>query len=150
VTFPYYLTSLEEAKQSSDGYVVIEGDSGGICYLVCPANQVSCDENTLRSLAHDLEEAIYPRDPSGATLRYQRLTLGQELGGYALGEDHGIALRTLWLPAWLTEAGLSKKIQQVIAGENEKLDLSVSEQIEVEVLHKEYHAQKFEEETRSR
>jgi len=144
---PKYPLSLEEAKQATDGYVVLDGDYGGICYLVCPANIVMCDERTLRLLANALEDAIFLSDTQGANVRYERLVFHERLGGFAMGEESGIALNTLWLPRWLSEAGLKEKIQQILAGEVGKLDLSRSEQATVIVLHHDYQAQKFEEET---
>lgn len=127
---------------------MIEGEFGGICYLVCPAHLVMCDERTLRLLAHDLEEAIFPDSTEGASVRYERLAFDEELGGFAMGEDSGIALRTLWVPKWLSQARLTRRIQQILVGELRSLDLFPSEQAMVRVLHDEYHAQKFEEETK--
>ena len=145
---PKYPLSLEEAKQATDGYVLLEGDYGGICYLVCPANLVVCDERTLRLLANDLEDAIFPSDTQGANVRYERLVADERLSGFAMGEETGIALNTLWLPRWLSEAELRGRIQQILAGEVGRLDLSRSDQATVKVLHHDYQAQKFEEETR--
>jgi hypothetical protein len=106
-----------------------------------------CDERSLRSLVHDLEEATLPGG-EGEAVRYERLALDEELSGYALGEESGIALDTLWLPKWLSEAGLDRKIRQILAGESRSLDLSPSEKAMVKVLHNEYHAKKFEEDTK--
>jgi hypothetical protein len=140
-----YVLNLEEARQNPDNYVIIDGDNGAICYLVYPANSVKCDEGTLRLLAHDLEETIYPGDTSGAGVRYRRVTLDEKVDSFAVGEDVGLALRKLWLPKWLSETGLDKRIQQILDGERKRLDLSLSEQTTVHLLHKEYHARKFEE-----
>jgi hypothetical protein len=145
---PKYPLSLEEAKQAPDGYVILEGEYGGICYLLCPANLVVCDERTLRLLADDLEEAIFPSDSQGAGVRFERLALEEGLGGFAMGEESGIALSTLWIPKWLSEAQLSIRIQQILAGKLSSLDLSSSEKAMVKVLHHDYQAQKFEEETK--
>jgi len=145
---PKYPVSLEEAKQAPDGYVIIEGELGGICYLVCPPDLVACDERALRLLAHDLEDAVFSGDTEGASVRYERLALEEVLSGFALGEESGIALRTLWLPKWLSEAQLGRRIQQILAGEFRSLDLSQSEQAMVKVLHNEYHTRKFAELTK--
>ena len=145
---PKYPLSLQEAKQAHDGYVIMEGDYGGVCHLVCPASLVMCDERTLQLLAHDLEEAIFPGDTQGASVRYERLTLDEELTGFAMGEDSGIALRTLWLPKWLTEAGLDGRIRQIIARERRSLDLSRSQQATIKVLHNGYQEEKFAELTK--
>jgi len=145
---PKYPLSLEEAKQATDGYVIMEGDYGGVCHLVCPARLVMCDERTLRLLVVDLEDAIFPNDTKGAGIRYERLSLDEKISDYAMGEESGIALNTLWLPRWLSEAGLRGRIQRILAGELGSLDLSRSEQATVKVLHNDYKAQKFEEETR--
>ena len=55
----------------------MERDYGGVCHLVCPANLVMCDERTLRLLAHDLEDAIFPGDATGAGVRYERLSIDE-------------------------------------------------------------------------
>jgi hypothetical protein len=125
----------------------LDGEFGGICYVVCPASLVMCDERPLWSLVHDLEEATLPGS-EGEAVRYRLLALDEVLSGYALGEERGIALKTLWLPRWLYEAGLDRKIQQILAGESRSLDLSPSEKAMVKVLHNEYHAKKFEENTK--
>ena len=65
-----------------------------------------------------------------------------------MGEESGIALTTLWLPKWLSEAGLGGKIQLIVAGELARLNLSLSEQSLVKVLHDEYFTEKFEELTK--
>jgi hypothetical protein len=140
-----YVLDLEEARLNPDNYVIIDGDDGAICYLVCPADSVKCDEGTLRLLAHDLEEAVYPGDTSGAGVRYRHVTLNEEVDSFSVGEDVGLALRKLWLPTWLSETGLDKRIQQILDGERKRLDLSLSEQTTLQLLHKEYHARKFEE-----
>jgi hypothetical protein len=145
---PRRLASLEEARRAPDGYVVVDGEFGGICYLVCPASMVRCNEESLRLLANDLEGAIFPGDTSGAMVQYPRLAPDEELSDYAMGEEPGIALRTLWLPKWLSDAGLTGRIQQVLAGQLQRLGLSRHEQSEVKVLHAEYHTRKFEEDVR--
>jgi hypothetical protein len=142
--------SFEEARDNLDGYVVVDGEFGGICYLVCPINLVRCSEESLRALAHDLEDAIFSGDTSGVGVHYKRLALDEELSDYAVGEAPGIALRTLWLPKWLSDPGLGERIQHVLAGQLQRLELSPDERTEVKVLHAEYHAQKFEEDTRQR
>jgi hypothetical protein len=143
-----YFLSLDEARLNPDNYVIIEGDDGAICYLVYPAKSVKCDEGTLRMLAHDLEGAVYPGDTSGAKVRYKHVTPNEEVDSFAVGEDAGLALQKLWLPKWLSESGLDKRIQQILDGEHGRLDLSLSEQTTVQLLHKEYHARKFEEDVK--
>jgi hypothetical protein len=106
---------------------------------------VPCSEESLRLLARDSEDAIFPRDTSGASVHYERLALDEELRGYAIGEAPGIALKTPWLPKWLSDVGLSGRIQQILGGQLSRLDLSLAEKIEIKILHAEYHAQKFEE-----
>jgi hypothetical protein len=140
-----YVLNLEEARLNPDNYVIIDGDDGAICYLVYPASSVKCDEATLQLLAHDLEEAVYPGDTSGAGVRYRHVTLNEKVDSFAVGEDAGLALRKLWLPEWLSETGLDKRIQQILDGERTRLELSLSEQTTAQLLHKEYHARKFEE-----
>ena len=148
MSIPKYPLSLQEAKQAADGYIIMEGDYGGVCHLVCPASLVLCDEGTLRLLAHDLEDAIFPGDTTGASVRYARLSVGEKISDYAMGEESGIALTTLWLPKWLSEAGLDRRIEQILTGEVAGLDLSRSEKATVKVLHHDYQAEKFEELTK--
>ena len=136
--------NLDEARLNPDGYLIVDGEWGGICYLVYPARLVECDEKTLQLLAHDLEEAIFAGGSEGAKVWYERLTLNEELSGYAMGEDSGIALKTLWLPKWSIEARLSEAIHQILDRKRERLNLTLSQQAKVAVLHTEYHARKFE------
>ena len=143
MVFLRQLLSLEEARRATDGYVILDGEFGGICYIICPAKLVMCDEKTLRSLVHDLEDAIFPGFTQGAKAWYARLGLNEEPGGYALGEESGIALDIPWLPSWLSETGLDRRIKQVLAGELRSLGLSASEQAMVKVRQKEHHVRKF-------
>jgi hypothetical protein len=101
-----------------------------------------CDERTLLLLAHELEEAIFPSSTEGASVRYTRLALDEELSGFALGEESAIALNTLWVPKWLSEGGLDSRIRRILAGKLASLNLSLSEQVAVKTLHS---TQKFRE-----
>ncbi len=67
------LVSLDAAKSVPDGYVVLDGEFGGVCYLVYPARLTKCKEESLRLLAHDLEDAIFDGDTSGAGVHFERL-----------------------------------------------------------------------------
>jgi hypothetical protein len=56
---PYHsLRSFEEAKSSSDGVVILEGDDGGQIYVVCPASLVKCSEEALNNLLRDLNHTF--------------------------------------------------------------------------------------------
>ncbi len=140
-----YLRGLEDTRLYPDSYVIIDGDNGAICYAMCPASSVKCDETILGLLARDLEEAIFPGDSSGARVSYKRVTRDHRVDSFAVGEDTGIATEKLWLPKWLSEAGFGKKVQQILEGELERLNLTLSEQTTLQLVHKEYQSKKFEE-----
>jgi hypothetical protein len=128
---PKYPLSLEEAKQATDGYVVITGDYGGVCYLVCPARLVQCGERELLFLAHDID-GIFGGSTEGASVGYVRLSIGER--ATSLG---GVASSTLWLPRWISHAGLEGKINQVLAGKLNALNLSPSDYEDVRVSNRE-------------
>ena len=143
---PNNLLSLQDAKKYPDCYAIVDGEFGGICYLACPANLVECDERALKLLAHDLDVAVLSDDGAGAAVRYRQLALNEQLSGYAIGEEAGVALGRPWFPQWLLETGLDVKVRLILAGRAERLNLSSQEQDLVRVLHTEYQREKFEEE----
>jgi hypothetical protein len=78
---PYVaLSSLVEAKQFSDGVVVMEGDYGGQIYLVARAQAVHCDEAALRALLTELDGAAWD-DPDGARVYFERQPLDAPIFG---------------------------------------------------------------------
>lgn len=73
----------------------------------------------------------------------------KKMDSFSVGEDAGIALGNLWIPEWLSEALVGERIRQILEGAREKLDLSLSEGTTIQVLHKEYHARKLEEDQKN-
>ena len=92
-----------------------------------------CDERTLLLLVHDIEGAISHGNSEGASVGYVRLPFDKEFGKYAAREERPIALRTVWLPTWLREAGIDKRIRQILAGKLKSL--SISEQAKISALY---------------
>ncbi len=137
--------SLETARGLPDGYVVLDGDYGGICFLVCPASMVKCNEETLSQLAVALEDLVFPGNTSGATVHIDRFDRGEEVKDYSVGEENGVALNTLWLPSWLLDSGLGERIQRVLDGQLQKLDLSETEKTQIKELRRQSHNRRLEE-----
>jgi hypothetical protein len=118
--------SLDEARQTEDAVLVMEGDDGGRIYLTCPARRVRCDEATLRRLLEDVD-ALGWRDISMAGLFFELLAMGSGVAG---GMGGGVILDGLWvhpridgdnLPAWLTRRQLIDEIEAVLGGESDRI-----------------------------
>jgi hypothetical protein len=108
------LGSLAEARASSDGVVILEGDWGGQIYVVAPAARVAADEAALGRLLRDLDALAWPaNDADGARVRYERLPAGAAvpggMGGGVVAEGGGV-----WVHAEL--AARAAAIGEVLAG----------------------------------
>jgi hypothetical protein len=114
------LSSLDEAKQHEDAYVVFEGDDGGQIYAVFPAAVVDCDEPTLQRLLGDLDSIAWPRnDPNSARVFYERHPAGHGITG---GMGGGIANADGWIHREFEQLQLADQIRDVISGTRDHID----------------------------
>ena len=118
-----------------DEYLVMEGDSGGVAYLVCPRSIVRCPESVLRILLGDLTR-ILGDELESSDLYYASYTKGEKVDSGSAGHE-GRALNVLWINEWLHELGLYEKIRAVITGERAALDLTPEELHSIETWRQE-------------
>jgi hypothetical protein len=109
--------SLEDAKRTDSGAVVMEGDWGGSIYLTCPARLVHCDEAALQQLLRDLDDH-YWNEPEGAGLYYELAPAGSRIAG---GTGGGVVTSGVWLHPVLEAKELRPQVEQVIAGERARI-----------------------------
>lgn len=107
------LASLAEAREASDGVVILEGDYGGQIYLVASAARVACDEAALARLLADLDAIAWPgSEPEASSVRYERLAAGERVPG---GMGGGRVEEGVWIHAEL--APQAAMIRAVLARE---------------------------------
>ena len=105
--------SLSEAQLAADSAVVLEGDWGGTIYATCPARLIRCDEGTLGQLLHDLDAVIWPGQPDGAGVYYERLPVGSPVPG---GMGGGMVIDGVWVHDKVEGLGIAHEIRDVITG----------------------------------
>ncbi len=111
------LGSLREARDVPSAFAILQGDWGGQIYLVAPIARVACDEAALARLLASLDEIAWPgNDPSGATLRFERLAPGERIPG---GMGGAIAAADPWIHPEL--APHAEAILAVLAGRRASL-----------------------------
>jgi hypothetical protein len=112
---PYHpLQSFDEAKSSSDGLVILEGNDGSQIYVVGPTSLVKCSEEALNNLLRDLDNIAWPHnDLISARIFYERRPIGSPvfggMGGATVPED-------IWIHQRFIDAGLGDRIREVIEG----------------------------------
>jgi hypothetical protein len=113
-----FYSSLLEAQRHPNGVVILEGDWGGQIYLVIPANQVSCSEETLHQLLLDIDAREWPNNEpeSSARVCFERRELGEGIAG---GMGGGVVRSELWVHPRL--ASLTGAIAEVLAGQRGRL-----------------------------
>ena len=110
--------SLEEAREASDGVVIMEGDYGGQIYLTCPVRLVKCTEETLKRLLSKIDKGEWDcNEGGGASMSFGRAKPGDGVSG---GMGGGEVQEGLWMHGGI-HPNLAKLIRQVISGE---LDLN--------------------------
>ena len=113
------LSSLDEARQHEDAYVVFEGDDGGQIYAVLPAAVVCCDEPTLHRLLADLDSIAWPHnDPTAARVFYERHPTDHGITG---GMGGGIAKANGWIHRDFEDRQLADQIREVISGTRDRI-----------------------------
>lgn len=105
--------SLDEARQSRDNFVILEGSQQGQIYLTCQAVLVVCWEPVLKLLLRDLDAIAFPHRGSQARVRYERLPAG--LAGIGLAEQ-GQEVSGLWIHERFTRLGLDGPIRAILKG----------------------------------
>lgn len=111
--FPF----LSGAQRTADGAVVLEGDWGGTIYSTCPARLIRCDEGTLSQLLRDLDAVIWPGQPEGADVYYERLPVGSQVPG-GMG---GLVIDGVWVHDKIEARGIVQEIRDVIAGRVDRI-----------------------------
>jgi hypothetical protein len=93
---PYQpLSSLAEAKQYSDGVLILQGDDGGQIYVVVRAIDVKCPAEALQKLLIDLDEIAWPdNDTDMRRIYYERRPTGYRITG---GMGGGLVSETPWI-----------------------------------------------------
>jgi hypothetical protein len=109
------LRSLEEARQHTDAFVILQGDWGGQIYVVAPVADVLCSEPRLRRLLLDLDKSQWScNDGEGAELFFERLTAP---AGVAGGMGGGMAAGSVWVHRALEESGWGDTVRHVLGGQ---------------------------------
>ncbi len=104
--------SLEEAKASPHGTVILEGDEGGQIYVVVRAERVRCDEAALHALLRDLDAYCWA-DPDSAHIYYEARALGEPIPG---GMGGARVTPEVWIHEELEKLGLRAAIEAVLSG----------------------------------
>lgn len=115
---PYQpLGSLAEARETSDGVVILEGDYGGQIYVVAPAERVDCNEGALHLLLRDLDEIAWPgSEDDASSVRFEKLARGSKVPG---GMGGGRVEDDVWIHPELTRH--ADAIREVLAGKRETI-----------------------------
>jgi hypothetical protein len=111
------LRSLAEAKSVAGGVVILQGDDGGQIYVVARAADVSCAEEILYALLHELDGMAW-RDPDMCRIYYERLPLGAGVSG---GMGGGQVEETPWVHKEFVKRRLKDKIVAVLKGQRDRV-----------------------------
>jgi hypothetical protein len=94
--------------------VNLEGEDGGQAYLVMPASQVQCSEETLRVLLRDLDAICWPGNYEDmARVVYERRPIGSLISG---GMGGGQVADGVWIHPSLVDLGLGDEVGDVLFG----------------------------------
>jgi len=106
------LKTLEQAKDTPDAVVIIEGDWGGQIYLTCPAALINIDEDGLRRVLVELDRVGW-REIEGAGIYFEVLAAGSGVAG---GMGGGLVTDHLWLHPEIEAKGLRPMIEDALLG----------------------------------
>ena len=104
--------SFQEAKASSNVYVIMEGEYRGQCYLTAPMRIVHCSEVDLQQLLQDLDK-IFWDEKEGTQLTYAPHELGDLIDS---GRNGGWIQQDLWIHKDLVDLDLESKVRKVLEG----------------------------------
>ncbi|HYP41397.1 MAG TPA: hypothetical protein VEX13_13640 [Chloroflexia bacterium] len=112
--------TLDEARQSKDNFVILEGSQQGQIYLTCQAVLVVCWEPVLKLLLRDLDAIAFPHRGSQARVRYERLPAGLAATGLA---EQSQEASGLWIHEHFTALGLDVPIRAILKGRLGRISL---------------------------
>jgi len=105
--------TYQEAKDATNGAVIMEGDWGGQIYLSCPMKYVKCDKKTIIKLLIELDKLAWPcNEDDGTGLKFCRANPGTGIIG---GMGGGVVLDELWINDEFEK--IKPEIQRVLNGE---------------------------------
>ncbi len=111
--------SLDLARSDPEGLVILEGDEGGMVYLVFPATEVVCSEEVLGTLLRDIDELAWPgNDPSMAHMVFERRSRPETVAG---GMGGGVVRSSGWVHPKLGAMGIEPEIRSVVGGSRTRL-----------------------------
>lgn len=111
------IEDFEEALNTEDAIVVLEGDFGGQIYLTCPMRLVRCTEEALENLLTDLDDiAWHCNEGLGAGIYYEAKKPGEWISG---GMGGGYVSDTLWVYPEFDDR--ENEIRDVIEGRSERI-----------------------------
>jgi hypothetical protein len=106
------LSTLADAQKEEDGYVVLEGDDGGMIYVVALACVVKAGEDALGTLLQDLDEIAWSGgQPDMRRMYFEKRQPGAVPGG--MGGAHASA--QIWIHREF--GSIEKEIMAVLHGE---------------------------------
>lgn len=112
------LRTLAEARLGEGGYVILEGDDGGMVYVVAPAKTVVAEESALTQLMLDLDLIAWTGgQPDMCRLYFER----REAGGVPGGTGGGMASAKTWIHPEFVAKGLGTEIMAVLSGTESRL-----------------------------
>ena len=114
--------TLQEARSDPDAVVILEGDWGGMIYVVAPLNLVRCDEDRLRQLLVDLDVVAWGppdgQEEGGRDLLYEHQPVGSGIPG---GMGGAASTGELWVHQELVRLGIQDSIARVLSGELDRI-----------------------------
>jgi hypothetical protein len=114
-----FIKSYEEAKETENAIVIMEGDWGGQIYLVCPLEYIKCDKNILEGLLQDLDKIAWKcNEGEGTGIYFEVRKLGEGISG---GMGGGTVQSGIWIHDEFKKKGFEEEIKQVILGKKERI-----------------------------
>lgn len=112
------ISTLAQAREQSNGIVVLEGDHGGHIFVVARASAVHCDEYHLRELLRVLDDALWPTNFPGPRISFAVKVVGSRISG---GLGGGIVTNGLWCHPRVEAEGLYSLVNDVLGGRRQAL-----------------------------
>jgi hypothetical protein len=107
----------EEALNTQDAILIMEGDWGGQIYLTCPVRLVHCSEEALENLLTDLDDIAWDCNEGKGTGIYYEVRKPDEW--LSAGMGGGFVSDTLWV--YPEFDNLIEEIKDVIEGKSERI-----------------------------
>jgi hypothetical protein len=107
------IATLADAQREEDGYAVLEGDDGGMIYVVAPARTVKTGEDGLSALLQDLDEIAWSGgQPDMRQIYFEKRGPGIVPGGMGGGEASG----QVWIHRQFRGTRIGAEIVAVLDG----------------------------------